>query len=120
MMGPVLRVRLVKSPAILHRVLERYIKGATQGKFPKQAKRSLPGMASSFRRYTSFLRTAVRGAIPSLGMRGYSSGSVFNNTDTFRNYDPLLGMCCFFFPIPHFVENAMCESFAEWFAGVAR
>ena len=52
-LGAARRIRLSKSPDVLPCASGRYIQDATQENLPKQAKGSLPGPASAFRRYTA-------------------------------------------------------------------
>ena len=48
-LGPAPRVRLLTSPDIVPRVLDRYVKDAAQANFLKQANGPLPGTASALR-----------------------------------------------------------------------
>ena len=99
-MGPVQRIRLLGSPAVLPREVGRYVRDATQANFLKQAKGSLPGMASAFRCYAAFCDLRKVAPFPALEEVVLQWSSMFNNTATFGNYVSLLEKCCFFLHFP--------------------
>ena len=104
-LGAANRLRLPKSSAILLRGLGRYIKDAPQANFPKQAKGSIHGMASDFRRYTTFCE--IRNAPPSPVLEKWRCGGVaFSITLLHSGITSLFRGCASFFP--HFPTS--CET----------
>ena len=89
-LGHAHRIRLLRSSAIVPRVLDRYIKDATHANFLNQAKGPLPGVASSSRRCTSFCELREVPPFPIHEEVAILRGSVFDNTAAFGRYVDLV------------------------------
>ena len=113
-MGPVQRIRLLGSPAVLPREVGRYVRDATQANFLKQAKGSLPGMASAFRCYAAFCDLRKVAPFPVREEAVLQWISMFNNTATFGNYVSLLEKCCFFSAFPRYLEVPLRQTWRQW------
>ena len=108
-LGPAQRIKMLRAAALTPSVMDRFVFDATSDNLIKQAKGSLPSMASAFRCYTDFCELRKIPALPVLGETVLQWSSLFANTATYGNYVTHLGKCCFFLRSP-----------TTWIAPIAR
>ena len=100
-MVPARRTKLLASGQILPKTVARFAEGRTQSNLLKQVRGSIPGIASSFRRYRPFCEMTKTTTLPPTEEAVLRRSGVFNDTAVCGNYISRVRKARFFLRRPY-------------------